>query len=164
MKECLFLADLADPNSAPSEVQPKLEPIDATDPFLTNSAFIFPVHSRRGSHTNIDSPTPETCRSPSPFDCPILLHLVHPLTLANLIGLTIHVNRFYHSLNSFTPKGENSQIARDILVDLIGCSGLNFKGLEDIFKGAALDVRSIPGKLMSQSDDPLSPTRVQLAG
>ncbi|KIJ16952.1 hypothetical protein PAXINDRAFT_168391 [Paxillus involutus ATCC 200175] len=139
MKECLFLADLADPNSAPSEVQPKLEPIDATDPFLTN----------------------KTCRSPSPFDCPILLHLVHPLTLANLIGLTIHVNRFYHSLNSFTPKGENSQIARDILVDLIGCSGLNFKGLEDIFKGAALDVRSIPGDEARMSLSKCHPVQAQ---
>ncbi|KIK96331.1 hypothetical protein PAXRUDRAFT_10898 [Paxillus rubicundulus Ve08.2h10] len=157
MKECLFLADLADPNSAPGKVQPKFEPMDVSDPFLTNGAFILLVHSRRGSHTNIDSPTPEICRSPSPFDSPILLHLVHPLTLANLIGLAIHVNHFYHSLNSLTPKGENSQIARDILVDLIRCSGLNFKGLEDILKGAALDVRSIPGKLIPQSDDRLSP-------
>ncbi|KAF9227689.1 hypothetical protein BS17DRAFT_693359 [Gyrodon lividus] len=125
VKECLFLADLTASDSAPSEVQAKLELVDDADPFLTN----------------------ETSRPPlsSPFDSPILLHLVHPLTLTNLIGVTIHVNRFYHSINSLTPKGENSQIARDILVDLIGCSGLNLNGLEDILKGTVLDVRSIPG-------------------
>lgn len=60
----------------------------------------------------------------------------------------MHVNRFYHSLSALTPKGENSQIARDILMDVIGCSGLDLKGIEDILKGTMPDVRSIPGELI----------------
>ena len=60
----------------------------------------------------------------------------------------MHVNRFYHSLSALAPKGENSQIARDILMDVIGCSGLDLRGIEEILKGAILDVRSIPGKLI----------------
>lgn len=60
--------------------------------------------------------------------------------------MIIHVNRFYHSLTVLTPKGENSQIARDILMDVIGCSGLDLRGIEEILKGIMPDVRSIPGK------------------
>ncbi|KIJ69307.1 hypothetical protein HYDPIDRAFT_185128 [Hydnomerulius pinastri MD-312] len=125
VKECLSLADLMDVEPTAKEVQPKAEPVDDTDPFLRD-----------------DIPR---ARISSPFDSPILLHIVHPLTLTNLVGVTFHVNRFYNSLSSLTAKGENSQIARDILLDLIGCSGLNLKGLEDVFKGALLDLRSIPG-------------------
>ncbi|KAF9246326.1 hypothetical protein BU15DRAFT_39687 [Melanogaster broomeanus] len=121
VKECLSLADLTDPESAQSEVKAKLEPVDDADPFLLNGT------------------------SRHPLSSPILLHVVHPLTLSNLIGVVVHMNRFYHSLSSLTPKRENSQIVRDTLVDLIGCSGLNLKGLEDIFKAAVLDVRSIHG-------------------
>lgn len=58
----------------------------------------------------------------------------------------MHVNRFYHSLGALTPKGENSQIARDILMDIIGSSGLDLRGIEEILKGAIPDVRGISGK------------------
>jgi len=82
----------------------------------------------------------------SPFDSPILLHLTHPWILKNLIGVIMHVNRFYHSLSALTPKGENSQIARDILMDVINYSGLDLRGIEEILRGTMSDVRSIPGK------------------
>lgn len=96
------------------------------------------------------SPAPESKRPSlsSPFDSPILLHLTHPFMLPNLIGVIMHVNRFYHSLSALSPKGENSQIARDILMDVVGCSGLDLKGIEEILKGTMPDVRSIPGKLI----------------
>ena len=60
----------------------------------------------------------------------------------------MHVNRFYHSPTALTPKGENSQIARDILVDVVGCSGLDLRGIKEISKGTTPDVRSI--SLVSQ--------------
>lgn len=68
--------------------------------------------------------------------------------LPNLIGMIMHVNRFYHSLGALTPKGENSQFARDILMDAIGCSGLDLRGIEEILKGTVPDVRTIPGQLI----------------
>ena len=58
----------------------------------------------------------------------------------------MHVSRSYHSPTVLTPKGENSQIARDILTDVIGCSGLDLRGIKEILKGTMHDVRSIPGK------------------
>lgn len=98
------------------------------------------------------SPTLETQRPllSSPFDSPILLHLTHPWILTNLIAVIAHVNRFYHSLSALTPKGENSQIARDILMDVINYSGLDLRGIEEILVKSALpDARSIPGKSYS---------------
>ncbi|KAG8217710.1 hypothetical protein J3R82DRAFT_5866 [Butyriboletus roseoflavus] len=59
-------------------------------------------------------------------------------------------------MNEFQPKlepvddanvlaldGENSQIARDILMDVIGCSGLDLRGIEEILKSALLDAQSL---------------------
>ncbi|KAH7889366.1 hypothetical protein F5I97DRAFT_1993976, partial [Phlebopus sp. FC_14] len=126
LKECLSLADLTNIESNPNEIRPKAEPVDENDSFLCN-----------------DLPR---SRLSSPFDSPILLHLIHPLTLGNLIGVTIHVNRFYQTISSLSAKGENAQIARDILLDLVTCSGLNLKELEAIFKSAVPDVRAIPGE------------------
>ncbi|KAG6376336.1 hypothetical protein JVT61DRAFT_2317 [Boletus reticuloceps] len=124
MKECLFAADLVDLTPSTDEWQPKPEPVDDTDVLALD----------------------ESKRPPSsPFDSPLFLHLTHPFMLTNIIGMIMHVNRFYHSLSALTPKGENSQIARDILMDVIGCSGLDLKGIEEILKGAMLDVRSITG-------------------
>ncbi|KAF8136567.1 hypothetical protein EV363DRAFT_1395672 [Boletus edulis] len=124
MKECLFAADLVDLTPSTDEWQPKPEPVDDTDILALD-----------------ESKRPLS----SPFDSPLFLHLTHPFMLTNIIGMIMHVNRFYHSLSALTPKGENSQIARDILMDVIGCSGLDLKGIEEILKSAMLDVRSISG-------------------
>lgn len=146
MEECLFAADLTDLTPNSNEFQPKLEPVDDTDVFALDGMFLCILPPSWSCLR-----TPESKRAPlsSPFDSPILLHLTHPLILTNLIGVIMHVNRFYNSLSALTPKGENSQIARDILMDVIGCSGLDLRGIEDILKGAMPDVRGIPGKLIS---------------
>ncbi|KAF8559768.1 hypothetical protein OG21DRAFT_1402239 [Imleria badia] len=123
VEECLFAADLADLTASTNDLQPKLEPVDDTNIL------------------SLDESKPPLS---SPFDSPILLHLTHPFILTNLIAVITHVNRFYHSLSELTPKGENSKIARDILMDVIGCSGLNLRGIEDILKGVVPDARNIP--------------------
>lgn len=84
--------------------------------------------------------------APSPFDKPVLLHLAHPLLLANLIHMISHVNKFYQYLMSQTAKAENAQIARDILLDAVDCSGLNLEGLESVFRTSLGEVSCIPGK------------------
>ncbi|KAL4067943.1 hypothetical protein V8B97DRAFT_2021711 [Scleroderma yunnanense] len=123
MKECLTLSDLTDVPS--KDIQLKAEPVD-DDPFLRENLFRVDVTS--------------------PFDKPVLLHLVHPLLLANLIDMTSHVNEFYQSLNSLTAKGENGQIARDALLDVVDCSGLNLEGLESMFRTLLGEVNGISGE------------------
>lgn len=142
IKECLFAADLADLPPSENELQPKLEPVDDADILTLEGMLLSTVHAHRHG-----SPTSESKRPlSSPFESPILLHLTHPFALTNLTGVIMHVNRFHHSLSALTPKGENSQIARNILMDVIGCSGLDLRGIEEIFKSAIADARSIPGK------------------
>ncbi|KAG0707666.1 hypothetical protein DFH29DRAFT_592452 [Suillus ampliporus] len=127
MKECIFLADLADPTPNmslnPNEVRPKEEPMD-DNPFLHNSIS-------------------QTSHSVS-FDAPILLHLVHPLALTNLTTVVFHVNRLHQYLASMTAKRENSQFARDIMLDLVSSSGLDLRVLEDILSTAIPEASAIP--------------------
>ncbi|KAI6036281.1 hypothetical protein BKA83DRAFT_4160694 [Pisolithus microcarpus] len=124
MKECLLLSDMTD--IIPKEdIQMKPEPMD-DNPFLLESV------------TLVDTK--------SPFDNPALLHLVHPLLLANLIGMISHVNQFYQWLNSLTAKGESAQMARDALLDVVDYSGLNLEALEGIFKNVLKEVSAMPGE------------------
>ncbi|KAG2157205.1 hypothetical protein DEU56DRAFT_763462 [Suillus clintonianus] len=129
MKECVFLADLADPtpnmSQKSNEVIPKEEPMD-DNPFLRDSAN--------------QSSSPHSAS----FDTPILLHLVHPLALTNLRAVTFHVNCFHQYLASMTAKRENSQFARDIMLDLVSSSGLDLKVLEDILSTAIPEASAIP--------------------
>lgn len=81
----------------------------------------------------------------SSFETPILLHLVHPILLSNLIEMTAYVNEFHQLLSSLSPKEENSQMARDYLLDIVDSSGLNLSALVDIFRAALDDIKHIPG-------------------
>ncbi|KAG1832036.1 hypothetical protein EV424DRAFT_1369379 [Suillus variegatus] len=135
MKECVFLADLADPTPNTSlnsnEVMPKQEPMD-DNPFLRNW---------------LTSPSQQvTNQSPHSvsLDTPILLHLVHPLFLSNLRAVVFHVSSFYQYLTSMTAKRENSQFARDTMLDLVDSSGLDLKVLEDILSSAIPEASAIP--------------------
>lgn len=136
MKECVFLADLADPTPNTSlnsnEVMPKQEPMD-DNPFLRNW---------------LTSPSQQvTNQSPHPvsLDTPVLLHLVHPLFLSNLRAVVFHVSSFHQYLTSMTAKRENSQFARDTMLDLVDSSGLDLKVLEDILSSAIPEASAIPG-------------------
>ncbi|KAG1772774.1 hypothetical protein EDD22DRAFT_860009 [Suillus occidentalis] len=118
MKECVFLADLADPTPKTSinsnEVMPKEEPMD-DNPFLRNW---------------LASPIPQaTNQSPHSvsLSAPILLHLVHPFALTNLRAVVFHVSSFHQYLTSMTAKRENSQFARNTMLDLVSSSGFGPK-------------------------------------
>lgn len=154
VKECLFVADSTDMTPNVNEFQPKLEPIDDAGIFALDGTLLYVLHVFLGGSL---VPESKQLSSSSPLDSPVLLHLVHPFILPNLIGVIIHVNRFYHLLSVLTPKGENSQMARDILMDVIDCSGLDLRGIEEILKGTHPDVRSIPGKLIYLSKFRQSP-------
>ncbi|KAI6160019.1 hypothetical protein EDD17DRAFT_1485464 [Pisolithus thermaeus] len=124
MKESLLLSDMTD-IVPKEEIQLKPEPMD-DNPFLLQSTT--PVNAK------------------SPFDNPALLHLVHPLLLANIIDMISHVNRFYQWLNSMTAKGESAQMARGALLDVVDYSGLNLEALEGIFKNVLREVSTMPGE------------------
>ncbi|KAF9013889.1 hypothetical protein BDQ17DRAFT_1230808 [Cyathus striatus] len=74
------------------------------------------------------------------LDSPILLHLVHPFALQNLFIVVRHVKQFRAFVGSLPAGGESARIARDILVDFVDQSGINFISLdaclEEMFKKA----------------------------
>jgi hypothetical protein len=143
MKECVFLADLAEPSPNLSlnsnSTTLKEEPMD-DDPFLRNCECL------TSSSKAIFYTLPAMIQPPrsTPLDAPILLHLVHPLALTNLTTVVFHVNRFHQYLTSMTPKQENSQYAKEIMLDLVNSSGLVLKVLEDTLSTAIPEASAIP--------------------
>lgn len=147
MKECVFLADLAEPNQNltlnSNSMMMKEEPMD-DDPFLRNCEPLISSMALVYGPQAMNQPP----RS-APLDAPILLHLAHPLALTNLTAVVSHVNRFHQYLTSMTPKQENSQYARDIMLDLVNSSGLVLKALENILSAAIPEASAIPSACIS---------------
>lgn len=83
------------------------------------------------------------------LDAPTLLHLGHPYALANLRSLLAHVKSFRQLLGGLSVRGENAQIARNVLVDLVDCSGLNLSSLDSLLAECLRDAQSLSGKLCS---------------
>jgi hypothetical protein len=79
---------------------------------------------------------------------PILLHLAHPFTLQNFITALKHVKEFRVFLGSLPAGGENSQIAKEVLVDLVDCSGVDLTGLISAFEEALERVQSLDRELL----------------
>ncbi|KAJ4487872.1 hypothetical protein J3R30DRAFT_3432041 [Lentinula aciculospora] len=79
-----------------------------------------------------DSPIKDTnLRS---LDYPVFLHLVHPKALHNLRIALGHVNQFRKYLTGLTPSTENSQLSKEVLLDLVEYSGIDIQGLDEIFE------------------------------
>ncbi|KAF7778667.1 hypothetical protein Agabi119p4_3012 [Agaricus bisporus var. burnettii] len=74
---------------------------------------------------------------------PTLLHLIHPFALQNLITALRHVKKYYQFLKSLSARVETSQIAKDVLTDMIDYSGLNLEGLEGILESSLRNVESL---------------------
>ncbi|KAJ3989410.1 hypothetical protein F5890DRAFT_1251657 [Lentinula detonsa] len=68
------------------------------------------------------------------LDHPIFLHLVHPKALRNLRTALGHVNQFRKYLTRLTPSTENSQLSKEVLIDLVEYSGVDIQGLDEIFE------------------------------
>lgn len=84
-----------------------------------------PIHEDGGGASN--SPTNQTYP-------PILLNLAHPYATRNLFTILQHLKRFRTYLGSLSAGGENSRIARDVLVDLVDCSGVDFEALYPVIE------------------------------
>ncbi|GLB34886.1 hypothetical protein LshimejAT787_0204510 [Lyophyllum shimeji] len=86
-------------------------------------------------------PAPPSELSP-PLDSPILLHLAHPFALGNFVTALSHVQKYRAYVGSLSARGENSQIARDVLVDLIDSSGVDFAALKSALDPALEEIRA----------------------
>ncbi|KAG6866975.1 hypothetical protein C0991_003891 [Blastosporella zonata] len=63
------------------------------------------------------------------LDAPVLLHVVHPFALHTFITALSHVQKFCAYIKSLTARVESAQIARDVVVDLVSNSGIDFPAL-----------------------------------
>lgn len=84
--------------------------------------------------------------SSSLLETPSLLHLAHPYALTNLQRVFAHVKSFRQFLGSKAARGENAQIAKDVLVNLVDCSGVDINALGLIVAECIQDAQAIPGK------------------
>ncbi|PBK78348.1 hypothetical protein ARMSODRAFT_947241 [Armillaria solidipes] len=85
----------------------------------------------------------ESIASTDHYEVPCLLHIVHPRALVNLKQALNNVRNFRSTLGSLTTRGENSQIARDVLVDLVDCSGVDLNALDPLLDEFILKSKGI---------------------
>lgn len=110
-----------------------------SDPFHVSSVLF---HSSGWLTSGLASPY-----DPPPLNSPVFLHLVHPYALKNFKTAIGNVHRFRNYLRSLTAGGENAQIARDVLLDLVDCCGVDLEALGSLLESVAEDVKSLPGAL-----------------
>lgn len=82
------------------------------------------------------------------LNSPILLHLALPYTLQNFITALKHVKEFRTFLGSLPAGGENSQIAKEVLVDLVDCSGVDLTGLISALEEVLERIQSLDRELL----------------
>jgi hypothetical protein len=83
-----------------------------------------------------------------------LLHLVHPYALLNLHGVLNHIQQFRIYLGTLTASEVNAQIARDTLVDLVDCSGINLDLLQPLLLHLMEDAKALEGSVLFNLTSP----------
>jgi len=78
------------------------------------------------------------------LETPTLLHIGHPYALDKLQTLLTHVKNLRLFVGQLSARGENAQIARDVLVDLIDCSGFNIDAMCLFLAERIQDANTIP--------------------
>ena len=92
------------------------------------------------SHQSSENIPPTAGR---PLDSPTLLHLIQPSALAILHGVLGHVKQFRRQLGAVSANGETAQIAKDILIDLVDCSGIDLNLLESTLVAIIPDAKAL---------------------
>jgi hypothetical protein len=82
---------------------------------------------------------------PFSTNSPTLLHLVQPYALANLHDILSHIKQFRTFLGTLTASEVNAQIARDTLIDLVDCSGVNLDLLQPLLLELMEDAKALEG-------------------
>ena len=104
---------------------------------IDNSLFNGNLCMTLGCHTlNLYWPSTPTAPAPEAFVCapPPLIHLVHRYPLDNLISAISHLNTFRTFLDTLTPSQLKTSIAKEVVVDVIDCSAIDFKELESALR------------------------------
>ena len=79
------------------------------------------------------------------LDSPIFLHLSHPYALSRLQAAAKHIKRFHDQVAKLPPKGENSHIARDVLIDSTEGSGVDLALLVPLLADIMQDCKKLDG-------------------
>ncbi|KAI0780677.1 hypothetical protein BD413DRAFT_463229 [Trametes elegans] len=93
--------------------------------------------------TPSDRDLPET--PALPLDSPVFLHLVHPYALSRLHTALEHVKRFRDHVGKLAAKGDNSHIAKDVLMDITDCSGVDLQTLGPLLSEILQDCKKLDG-------------------
>ncbi|TCD64663.1 60S ribosomal protein L7 [Steccherinum ochraceum] len=89
-------------------------------------------HDEHASSPQVTQEKQDTLSTPLhvvPAAAPILIHMVHPYVHRHMLAAVRHVKRFRDHIGSLSAKGENAQIAKDVLMDAIDCSGIHLDTL-----------------------------------
>lgn len=57
---------------------------------------------------------------------------MHPYSLGRIRTILGYIKRFRDHIASLTPTGENAHIAREVLVDVVDCSGIELDRLNTV--------------------------------
>ena len=74
---------------------------------------------------------------------PIFVHLLYPTNLRRLHALLRDVKDFYEQLSRHKAIGENSQIAKHVLNDAVGCSGVKLVEFDSALTAVADAVKEL---------------------
>ncbi|OBZ75808.1 hypothetical protein A0H81_04306 [Grifola frondosa] len=77
------------------------------------------------------------------FEHPIFLLLAHPYALSRVQTVLAHVRRFRRHVAGVSAKGENSQIAKDVLIDVIDGCGANLDILGPVLSDVLRDTKTL---------------------
>ncbi|EEB99349.1 hypothetical protein MPER_00986 [Moniliophthora perniciosa FA553] len=74
-----------------------------------------------------------------------MLHFAHPQALRNVLDAVTNVKKFREFLGALTARSENSQIAKDVLIDQVDYSGIDLAGLIPILNELHDSVQTVEG-------------------
>jgi hypothetical protein len=133
------------PKEKDNEVKVKMEAMDIDSDDLFDGELCSRLLRRLADFTKLTdsvAPAPETlARNVNPQ----LLHILHPYALDNLIGALSHLNTFRAYLDTLQASAVKAGIAKDVIVDVIDCSGIDFKELELGLKKVKTELAAVDG-------------------
>ena len=80
------------------------------------------------------------------LDSPIFLHLVHPYALTRLKAAVEHVKRFHDHVSRLPAKGEESHIAKDVLLDITEGIGIDLQLVGPLLAEIAQETKGLDGE------------------
>ncbi|RDB21136.1 hypothetical protein Hypma_011673 [Hypsizygus marmoreus] len=103
-------------------------------------------------------PQPPSAGTSTPLNAPILLFLGHPFAFQNFGTALGHVTRYRAYLGSLSAKGEVAQIARDVLIDLVDSSGVDFAALGTLLVSLVQECQALDGDTCREALAACQPT------